>query len=198
ARRAALAPSGIRRASPTMWKSPPADGSTARWLWSRCVLARMRDGVDDDVRKVVVNQSIEHFATGTLPGHNARRLEDLQMLADQRLWHAERVDQFVHAAVGLAQLQHNGDTHGCGQRAKQLAGGVENLSRRRDGGVGERGVSTGPGCAMLVFCHAQVRTPIAAGRGRRCGGHHHRSVITSKSAGYRGWERWGPRSADFH
>ena len=55
------------------------------------------------------------------------------MLADQRLRHAERVDQFVHAALRLAQLQHDGDPHRRGQRAQQFAGGVENLPRRRRG-----------------------------------------------------------------
>ena len=52
------------------------------------------------------------------------------MLADQRLRHAERVDQLVHAALGLVQLQHDRDPDRCGQRAQQLTGGVENLARR--------------------------------------------------------------------
>ena len=99
----------------------------------------MRDRVDDDVREVVVGKPVQHFAAGSLSGDHTGRLEDLQMLADQRLRHAQRVDQFVHAALGFAQLQHDGDPHRRGQRAQQFAGGVENLPRRRRGVVGEVG-----------------------------------------------------------
>ena len=92
ARRAVPGPSGTRRASPAVWKSPPAGGWTARRPSlapvSRRVLARVGDRVDDDVREVVVGEPVQHFAAGSLPGDHARRLEDLQMLADQRLWHA--------------------------------------------------------------------------------------------------------------
>ncbi len=91
----------------------------------------MRDRVDDDVRQVMVDQPIEDLATRPFTGDHARRLEDFQMLAHQRLWYAERVDQFVHAALRLAQLQHDGDAHRCGQGAQQLAGGLENFPRRR-------------------------------------------------------------------
>ena len=75
----------------------------------------------------MVGQPVKNLAAGPLPGDDARRLEDLQMLADQRLRRAESVDQFVHATVGLAQLQHDGDPHRCGQGAQQLAGSIENL-----------------------------------------------------------------------
>ncbi len=91
----------------------------------------MRDGIDHDVRQVVIDQPVEHFAAGSLPGDHARGLEDLQVLADQRLRHAERVDQLMHAALGHVQLQHDGDPHRRGQRAQQLAGGIEDLPRRR-------------------------------------------------------------------
>ncbi len=59
------------------------------------------------------------------------------MLADQWLRHAQRVDQFVDAALGLAQLQHDGDTHRRGQRAQQLTGRFQNFPRRRRGQLGE-------------------------------------------------------------
>ena len=55
------------------------------------------------------------------------------MLADQRLRHAERVDEFVHAARGFAQLQHDRDADRRGQRAQQVARGVEDLARRQLG-----------------------------------------------------------------
>jgi hypothetical protein len=52
----------------------------------------VRDGVDDDVREVVVGKPIEHFAAGSLSGDHTSRFENLQMLADQRLRHAQSVD----------------------------------------------------------------------------------------------------------
>jgi hypothetical protein len=88
------------------------------------------DRVDNDVRQVVVGQPIEHFAAGPLAGNDTRRLEDFQVLADQRLRDTQRVDKFVHAALGFAQLQDDRDPHRRGQRAQQLACGVEDLSRR--------------------------------------------------------------------
>ena len=78
----------------------------------------MSDGIDDDVRKMVVRQPVQHFATGSLPGDDTGRLEDFQMLADQRLWYAERIDEFVHAALGLAQLEHDSDPYGRGERTQ--------------------------------------------------------------------------------
>ena len=84
----------------------------------------MGDGVDDNVRKVVVNQPVQHFAAGSLPGYHTCRLEDFQMLADQRLWHAQCIHQFMDAALGFAQLQHDRDPYGCGQRAQQFTGGA--------------------------------------------------------------------------
>ncbi|GAA3652987.1 hypothetical protein GCM10022267_44110 [Lentzea roselyniae] len=44
------------------------------------------------------------------------------MLADQRLGDAQRLDQLVHAAVVLAQLQDDGDADRRGQCAQQVAG----------------------------------------------------------------------------
>lgn len=87
----------------------------------------MRDGVHHDVREVMIGEPVQHLAPGPLSGNHARRLEDLQVLADQRLGHAERVHQLVHAAMRLAQLQDDGDAHRRRQRPQQLARGVEDL-----------------------------------------------------------------------
>src|SRR3954469_14037323 len=50
---------------------------------SRCVLARVVHRVDDDMGEVMVGQSVQHFAAGSLPGDHTGGLEDFQMLADQ-------------------------------------------------------------------------------------------------------------------
>src|SRR5690242_1187459 len=53
------------------------------------------------------------------------------MLADQGLWHRQRVDEFVHATRRLAQLEDDRDPHRGGQRAQQIPGGVEHVARRQ-------------------------------------------------------------------
>ena len=102
------------------------------------VLRGVGDGGDHDVGEVVVDQAVEHLAAGALACDDARGLEDAQVLADQRLRHAERVDEFVHAARRLAQLQHDRDPDGRGQRAQQVACGVEDLPPRQ---IRQRGVA---------------------------------------------------------
>ena len=60
------------------------------------------------------------------------------MLADQRLRHRQRVDEFVHTARRLVKLQHDRDPHGRGQRTQQIARGVEDA----------RGGSSGSGAPL--------------------------------------------------
>ena len=61
-------------------------------------LLRVRDGVDHDVRQVVVDQRVHDLPAAALAAHDPRRLEHPQVLADQGLGTAERVDEIVHAA----------------------------------------------------------------------------------------------------
>ncbi len=53
------------------------------------------------------------------------------MLADQRLRHRQRVDEFVDAARRFAQLQDDRDPDRGGQSPQQVAGGVEHIARRQ-------------------------------------------------------------------
>ncbi|ETW22471.1 hypothetical protein MGAST_19850 [Mycobacterium gastri 'Wayne'] len=94
----------------------------------------MGDRVDDDMRKVMVGKPVQHFTARPLSGDDSRCLEDLQMLTDQWLRYTQRIDEFMHTTLRFAQLQHDGDAYRCGQRAQQLAGGVENFPWR---GCGE-------------------------------------------------------------
>ena len=75
----------------------------------------MAQRVKHDVSQVLVDQAVQHFAAGTFTGNHPGGLEDSQMLADQRLWHAEGVDDLVHAALGLEQLEDDRDPHGRGE-----------------------------------------------------------------------------------
>ena len=81
--------------------------------------------------QVVVDKPVHHLAAGALTGDDAGSLEDAQVLTDQGLRYRQRVDEFVHAAGRLVQLQHDRDAHRGGQRAQDVAGGVEDLARRR-------------------------------------------------------------------
>ena len=89
----------------------------------------MRHGGDDDVRQVVIDQAVQHFPARSCSVHHPCRLEYPQMLADQRLGDVQGVHQFVDTPRLFAKLQHDGDAHGCGQRAQQIACRVEYRSR---------------------------------------------------------------------
>ena len=54
------------------------------------------------------------------------------MLADQGLGHVEGVDELVHAALRLPQLQHDRDAHRRRQRAQQLTGALQDVGPRDD------------------------------------------------------------------
>ncbi len=82
----------------------------------------MRDGVHHDVREMVVDQAVDDLPAVPLAVHHPGRLEHPQVLADQRLGHAERADQLVHAALRLAQRQDDPDPYRGRQRPQQVAG----------------------------------------------------------------------------
>ena len=79
----------------------------------------------------------------TLPGDHTRRLEDLQMLADQRLGQP-RASTSSCTQRWDTRVEHDGDPHRRGQRAQQLAGGVQNLARRRRGYASSPASPSGP------------------------------------------------------
>lgn len=92
------------------------------------------DRVHDDVRQVLVHQPVHDLTPVALTVHHARGLEHPQVLADQRLRHAERFDQLVHAPLRLLQLQDDGDPHRSGERAQQLTGRRQRQGRPRRSG----------------------------------------------------------------
>ena len=55
----------------------PRGPHAGAWGCSRLVLAGVRDGVDHDVRQVVIGQPVEHLASRPLAGDHARGLQDL-------------------------------------------------------------------------------------------------------------------------
>jgi len=83
------------------------------------------------VCEVVVDEAVEHLTAGPLARHDTRGLEDAKVLAHQRLRYTERVDELVHAARPLTQLQHDRYPHGRGQSAQQVACDVEDLPPRQ-------------------------------------------------------------------
>jgi hypothetical protein len=77
---------------------------------------------------MVVHEAVVHLAPGPLTCDHPGGLQDSQMLTDQGLRHLERVHQFVHAARGLMQLQHDRDADRRREGAEQFARGVEDLA----------------------------------------------------------------------
>ena len=134
-RRAVPAPSGTRRRCPVARRWRRAVG----WRGPRCLLTAASGllgvgyRVEHDIGQVVVDEPVHAPRAGAFTGDDAGGLEDAQVLADQWLRYLQRVDQFVHAARRLVQLQHDRDAHGGGQGAQDFAGGVEDLARRRGG-----------------------------------------------------------------
>src|SRR5262249_44066075 len=129
-RRAVLARTGSRRGFPAAQRSRRAGGWPAlRWR-SLAALGRVRDRRDDDVGQGVVHPAGHHFAPRPPACGDTGRLEDAQVLADQGLRHRQRVDEFMHTARRLTQLQHDRDPNRRGQRTKQVACGVEHVARR--------------------------------------------------------------------
>lgn len=68
------------------------------------------------------------------------------MLADQGLWDVERVDQLVHTALRLLQLQNDRDPQRRGERPQQFARGLQHVARRQCGCRG-----TGVVVGLAVF-----------------------------------------------
>ena len=126
-----------------------------------------------------------HLAAGALAGDHAGGLEDAQVLADQRLRHLERVDEFVHAARRLAQLQHDRDAHRCGQRAQQVAGGVEDFARRQ---IRQRG-----GAALVVVAGLRKFLLLLARAGHSGNGFHYVRHDTCAIAHVNGVAAWASR-----
>lgn len=75
------------------------------------VLLRMPDRIGDDVSHVLVRQVVDHFTT-LPPGVDEPCASQYpQVLRHQRLTHLERVDQLVHAARPVAQLDEDSETN---------------------------------------------------------------------------------------
>ena len=116
----------------------------------------------------------------TSPGpfacHDARGFQYAKVLADQRLRHSEGIDELVNAARRLAKLQHERNPYRRGERAEEVACGVENLAPRRFGQRGGAvlmvldGLRCQSGNGFHYVCHdtcaiAHVNAPRCAMRG---------------------------------
>src|SRR5699024_958106 len=101
----------------------------------RSLLSGMAHRGLDDTQEVVVDQFVVDLPPPTPCRHDVRGLEDAEVLTDQRLGHAECVDELVDAPRTLPQLQHDPDAQRRGQGPEELAGrGQHGVGRERDGG----------------------------------------------------------------
>ena len=85
----------------------------------------MGDRVEHDVGQMVIDEVVFDLAAAAFADHHPGGLEDAQMLADQGLRHVEGIDEFMDATARGVQLQHDGDPHGGGQCAQQVAVSVQ-------------------------------------------------------------------------
>ena len=150
--------------------------------------------------EVVVDEAVQHFPSGPLAGDHPGRLEDPQVLADQRLRYAERVDEFVHAAA---------DSRSCSTIAMRT-GAASARSRSPAVSRTSRGGSSGERCdAVLVAVVVRVRRSRAPSKvetvfimsvTNTCGlrmsiGSRRRSVATLCTRGVHHRHRCEPRQA---
>ncbi|AOW92928.1 hypothetical protein BFN03_10270 [Rhodococcus sp. WMMA185] len=80
----------------------------------------MRDGIDDDVGEVVIDQPVENLSAAALAADDTRRLQHSKMLTDQWLRDTEGAHQFVYAPLRFAELEDNRDSDGCGECAQDV------------------------------------------------------------------------------
>jgi hypothetical protein len=94
--------------------------------------AGVGDGVGDDVGDVLVGEGVPDLPTAALTAYHPGRPQDPQVLGDQGLADAERVDQLMHAALAAAQFGDQGDAQRGGQGSEQFAGGLVPLGIGHD------------------------------------------------------------------
>jgi hypothetical protein len=79
-------------------------------------------GVLDDVRDVVVGESVGDLASASDTLDQVGTAQHSKVLADEWLGEAQRFDQFVDASLLVGQLRNERDADRRGERAEQLAG----------------------------------------------------------------------------
>jgi hypothetical protein len=78
-------------------------------------------GVTDDVRDVLVGESVGNFAAPPNAFDEVGSTQHPQVLADQRLGKTECLDELVDAAVAGGELGDQGNADRGGERTKELA-----------------------------------------------------------------------------
>jgi hypothetical protein len=106
-----------------------------------------------DVDDVVVTQEVRDLATAAAGPHQLLGLEHPEVLGYEGLRESEGVDQLVHAALAVSELEHDGDAVRVGQRPQQL--GRRRVSRRIDAGLLD-GVSAGGHRLTLIHAHTCI------------------------------------------
>ena len=77
------------------------------------------DCVAGDVRHVFVGEVVNDFPTAPLPHDKSRPPQDAEVLRDERLRHAERVDELMNARRRRLEPPDNAQTQGMGERSQQ-------------------------------------------------------------------------------
>jgi hypothetical protein len=110
-------------------------------------------GIAHDVDDVVVAEEVRDLATPAAGPHELFGLQHTEVLGDEWLRESEGVDQVVHAALAVSELEHDGDAVRVGQRPQQL--GRRRVLRRVDACVLD-GLSAGGHPLTLIHAHTCI------------------------------------------
>jgi hypothetical protein len=80
------------------------------------------ESVLDDVRDVVVGESVGHLASAAHSFDKVGATQDSQVLAHQRLRQVQSIDELMNALVTVGQRTHQGHSYGGGKGSEQLTG----------------------------------------------------------------------------
>lgn len=97
-------------------------------------MAGVHDGVVDDVGDVVVGEGVGDLPAPALGPNHVAGPQHPEVLGDEGLRHAQRVDQLMDAAGATVEVTDDGQAVGAGERPQQVGGAVERATddgRRR-------------------------------------------------------------------
>ena len=82
------------------------------------------DRVAGNVRHVFVGEGVHDLPAAPLPHDKPRRPQDAEVLRDERLRHAERVDELMNARGRRLELPDNAQPQGLRERSEQRRGAL--------------------------------------------------------------------------
>lgn len=85
-------------------------------------MAGVHDGIVDDVGDVVIGEGVGDLPSPTLGPHHVAGPQHPEMLGDERLRHAQGVDQLVDATGATVEIADDGQAVGAGEGPQEVGG----------------------------------------------------------------------------